>query len=397
VPSALSEGGQQTLLASVERAGLALPASALRYVELVLISRGSTKALAIRDALKRYCGALQQAEGEAQEVLQELKRLMDTPSSETAISAGLHLHCEKYWRTMTGILAVLPELLQWLQPIAAARGGAERLFVSGSRGAAAFVPRGFPDFLKPYRAVVARHRGAMLEEFVGTSWPRAARPNPHEETHLHACRRCARQYTKLWLHRELCFACEQDMRSEGCCPFSERCGRRSFCPHERRCVVCEQWSCEQCNLLRGDGEDAWQLVGQLRPAAVFLDFDRTLCTTKAGASPLQGQHSVDPDLAAVCRGYGHVQIVTRNSRQEDIEAFLKEKDVPVCRVHSVKRMGAKSKAEIILKEMEALGSNGGVGVFVDDDVRELTEPSLAPLVEEGRLRRLLFVRAGGKE
>ena len=31
-----------------------------------------------------------------------------------------------------------------------------------------------------------------------------------------------------------------------------------------------------------------------------MDFDRTLATTKSGASPLQGRHTVDPDLAAIC-------------------------------------------------------------------------------------------------
>merc|ERR1711879_940235 len=113
-----------------------------------------------------------------------------------------------------------------------------------------------------------------------------------------------------WLHRELCFTCESAFRSEGRCPFGDSCGVGSFCLHERRCVVCDQWSCEPCRLLRGDGEDVWQLVAQLQPAVVFLDFDRTLCTTKRGASPLQGNHSVDADLAAVCAGHGCVQIVT---------------------------------------------------------------------------------------
>jgi len=399
VSSALSDAGLSALLAAIGSSGLLLPESALSFVKLVLIARGATKALSIRQALGRYSLALQSATAGVRSVQAELRSLLDAPTTETAVSAGLHLHTEKHWRTMTGIMRTLPPLVEWLEPIAQLQRGANRIFVSGARGAAAFVPRGFPDLLQPYRAVVAKHRNAMLEEFSEQSWPRYSRPKPQEETHFHTCRVCKNRYTKLWLHRELCFGCEAALRSEGRCPYNDKCGVRSFCPHERRCIVCEQWSCDKCRLLRGDGEDVWQLVGSMQPAAIFLDFDRTLCTTKRGNSPLQGNHSVDPDLAAVCTGYGHVQIVTRSSQKEDIEAFLSTRDVPVLAVHCVKRLGAKNKAAIIASELVALQQSGDerAGIFVDDDIRELTDPDLQQLVDEGRLQRLLFVRAGGKE
>lgn len=333
----------------------------------------------------------------AEKTRADLKNLLDCPISESSISAGLHLFCEKYWRMMSGVVLVLPEMLQWLEPISAIRNDAERLFVSGARGAAAFVPRGFSDLLRPYRVKSREHRGKMLEELAQGSWPKSARPNPKEEVKLIACKRCGGQYTRIWLHRELCFSCEAALRDEGRCPYNDRCGRKSFCPHERLCVVCEQHSCEQCQLLRGDGEDVWQVVGHWQPAAIFLDFDRTLATTKCGSSPLIGNHTVDPDLAAVCNGHGKVQIVTRSSRKEDIEQFLAMKGVPICKVNSLKRDGRKNKAEVILEEMEALGLQDGRGLFVDDDIRELTDPGLEPLVASGRLQRFLFVRAGGKE
>ena len=38
--------------------------------------------------------------------------------------------------------------------------------------------------------------------------------------------------------------------------------------------------------------------GAATPLA-FFDFDRTLCTTKSGGSPLQGKHALDAELAAV--------------------------------------------------------------------------------------------------
>eukprot|EP00959_Pyramimonas_sp_CCMP1952_P222893 4659924-Pyramimonas_sp.AAC.1 len=67
----------------------------------------------------------------------------------------------------------------------------------------------------------------------------------------------------------------------GKCPYSKRCaGGGVFCPHGRKCVACDAWSCEECGLVRGDGEDAAALVQRLRPHSLFLDFDRTLATTK---------------------------------------------------------------------------------------------------------------------
>merc|ERR1712129_19378 len=197
--------------------------------------------------------------------------------------------------------------------------------------------------------------------------------------------------------RQLCFTCEEALREEGRCPYSEKCGTRSFCPHARRCVVCEAWSCEACHLIRGDSEDVWQLVGQLRPDVIFLDFDRTLATTKAGASPLQGSHSVDPDLASVCASHDHVQVVTRSSRKEDIETFLAQKAVPVRRVRSLKREGRQSKAEVILEVLDGLDVvSPAVGLSVDDDIRELTDPALKCAADAGRLHRFLLVRGESK-
>ena len=38
-----------------------------------------------------------------------------------------------------------------------------------------------------------------------------------------------------------------------------------------------------------------------------------------------------------------------------------------------------------------------VDLFVDNDIRKLTDASLMQLVNEDRLHRTLFVRTGGKE
>merc|ERR1712151_1017058 len=105
--------------------------------------------------------------------------------------------------------------------------------------------------------------------------------------------------------------------------------------------------------------------------------DKTKCNffgVRAQASPLENNHSVDSDLASICSSYGCVQIVTRSSRKEEIEQFLSERGVPVRKVHSIKRLGAKNKAEIISKELaEMSADDSGVGLFVDDDIKELTD------------------------
>jgi hypothetical protein len=137
-----------------------------------------------------------------------------------------------------------------------------------------------------------------------------------------------------------------------------------FCPHECRCFRCDivlGWNgCALCGLVRGDGEDVRRRVEQLlqceaeqlamklrakrqveehqiqeqkqlaqkpqevrgstsrcRPKqllAVFLDFDRTFCSTKRGASPLHGscEHSIDPDLLWVATVCQHCYVITRN-------------------------------------------------------------------------------------
>jgi hypothetical protein len=70
---------------------------------------------------------------------------------------------------------------------------------------------------------------------------------------------------------------------------------------------------QECGFFFGDGEDVQCLVERLSPAAIYLDFDRTLCTTKGGGSPLVGNHSLDPGLASVLSVYAdRAVVVTRN-------------------------------------------------------------------------------------
>lgn len=377
------------LLARVVAAVPEIPAQGRHYIKTVLIARGATKAITIREAQQKYLRVLEGVLTDAGQLMTEL----EAPSPEAHKATFLHVTKRKFRNATKGIIHALSEMLRWLQRISVITRGEDCMFVSGSTGAAAFVPQGFADILRPYRSQVSKYRAVMLSELTLTGRPRSMTSG--KESNFRTCNCCKQQYSRLWVHRGVCFLCEDVIRSEGRCPYNVRCGSRSFCPHSRCCFVCDQVSCEECRLFHGDGEDVWQLVGHLRPDVVFLDFDRTLATTKSGASPLSGNHSVDPDLAGVCASHEQVHIVTRSSRKADIHEFLSTKGVKVYCVHSVKVDGWQNKAEVINAVLATLPPES-MALFVDDDICELTHLGLLPLVKQHRLHRLLFVRAGGK-
>lgn len=130
-------------------------------------------------------------------------------------------------------------------------------------------------------------------------------------------------------------------------------------------------------------------VDRLHADIVFLDFDRTICSTKGGGNPLQGNHSADPDLVALAALHGNVHVVTRNQHTENIKTFLKSHCGVELPVHSVK--GPDGKANVILKLMgeTAIKERTAVAIFVDDDIRELSYPNLH---ECRQLHKILFVR-----
>ena len=243
----------------------------------------------------------------------------------------------------------------------------------------------------------------------------------------------------------------------------------AFCAHQRKCAVCDSGflPCPLCRLARGDGERCveicaeigLEICGDLRRSAeigfetgfetgdgsggdgsggdgsgggtggggtggglagvgggglraVFLDFDRTLCSTKAGRSPLLGLHNVDPELASLCTTYP-VYVVTRNPHEAEIVTFLEQRGVAVARVCVVPKRA--SKADVMVQVLPSLKSASQLAqvspyeahaddaarapervtpvqaVFVDDDVRELMRPSVAELPG---LLRVLFRRTG---
>ena len=159
----------------------------------------------------------------------------------------------------------------------------------------------------------------------------------------------------------------------------------------------------------GDGEDVAALVESEQPRAVFLDFDRTLCTTKSGANPTRGRHAADPDLLAVAASRRETHVVTRNSHVDDVAAWMRANGVREPRVHHVGKGVSKGRVIAdILRELESReddptareardgeGDENGEkqrrarGIFADDGVAELLDPEVAAIPG---LVRVLFSR-----
>jgi hypothetical protein len=172
--------------------------------------------------------------------------------------------------------------------------------------------------------------------------------------------------------------------------------------------------------------------------ALGTDVNRTLCTTRSGATPLPAsgrvKHVVDAELKAAVAMHPSAHVVTRNSHRDDIERFLAQEGLGGMRVHVVPKKMPKGKyildhivnpAKGTSQEAPTasaataatgpstpssppseaantlMGSNydhtsGGereqvTCLFVDDDVRELV--SDAWLREDPGVHRALFVRA----
>jgi len=184
------------------------------------------------------------------------------------------------------------------------------------------------------------------------------------------------------------------------CPLGLRCrGKQrgtppSMCPHDLRCVVCDMWSCYRCGIVHADGEQTQLVVEEDRPDMLFLDFDRTLATTRTGGNPLDPKLSVKPTVepslrqAALSFPAGRVHVVTRNSHSYEIKAFLEQHGLSHVEVHSVKQVGATTKADV----MRRLLPDGHFAYFCDDSVAEVVDPNLRQLTRERRLVTIFFSR-----
>jgi hypothetical protein len=238
----------------------------------------------------------------------------------------------------------------------------------------------------------------------------------------HCCVLCNAARPTLWIHRGVCFECDDLSRAAGKCPLAwqnSRCDPRLFCVHgscgdRGVCLLCDNSWCGTCRFYRGDGEEVLRLASLLRPAVIYLDWDRTFCSTRGGGSPLKGQHTLDQELLALVHDRVSdnagavaqkrtVHVVTRNSYRDDIVAFLEQhglgrEDIPI---HTVTK--GQSKVDVIhrtaIDSIASAGAGSGTVrvLFVDDSIEELLDEGAVGNAEKGdgpqlELLRVLFVR-----
>ena len=312
------------------------------------------------------------------------------------------------------------------RPSMIACGDGARLFVAGDAlQRTMFYPAEFSAVVRMLGEAAAAARSLdarMRHEVALEGWPpppSALRTRVDLNGDLR-CGRCGHRSTKVWLTKGVCWQCDASLRAGGQCPYDLRQAAiapgappsrskldgveahfgRTVCEHQGQCLVCDAGfsPCSTCRLARGDGETVAALChsivsttpAPLDPCLVlFYDFDRSLATTKSGASPLQGgEHAVDTELAALAAQHA-MHVVTRNSHSSDIAAFLQAKGVRCAGVHVVRK--GRSKAEAMLDALPCLATASGPrAIFVDDTVRECCDERIAAL--PGVLYRVLFRR-----
>jgi hypothetical protein len=299
-----------------------------------------------------------------------------------------------------------------------------QLFVAGddarSNNTCLFVPKGFQlgNFIALSRDLLDKVLLPTMNIAIASeSWPPrlgslrtrviayeeiAVKSLPPRRKPLHVCNGCKGHFdSTLWIRQNLCYVCEGVKRNNvdltQClfedCKFRDK----AFCPHFKRCFVCDSpHSCEKlCRLSRGDGEAATALVETIQPRLLLLDFDRTLASTRSGASPLPKKghpHSIDGDLKVAVtaqKAYGSSHVVTRNSHKSHIEEFLVMHGLEELakNVHVVPKK--KTKGSFIKETFFSEGPQ--TSIFIDDDIRELVKDPW--LKNCDHIHRLLFVRA----
>ena len=304
---------------------------------------------------------------------------------------------KKHETTLGGVRAAVAGALCWLERIAHDNADETVLFVGcdtdASRVTTSFMPNGFelPHLLEGPRAILEAHSVLMVRRLHEHGWPQWVLDAAvgGKRTSAQTCGHCGFQHSATWVRGGCCLGCEHRVRTSGRCPFGAgggraRCTAQAWCPHAQRCLLCDGWSCAACRFHQGDGEDVASLVASLQPAAVFLDFDRTLCSTKGG-SPLKGNHSIDEELVSLCSLLaGRVHVVTRNAHVDDIRTFLIEQGLADLPVHRVKRPA--SKAQVVCDPRWRHAGATGLGrdagdkqapvLFVDDNIAEHLDPEI---------------------
>lgn len=428
----------QRILSRV-RSELQWPAEAVAFLSLSIAARGGFKALAIVEELKLYSMHLSKVPARIEEALKLYKDAQSDmidhftfdgdDISKDVLSAAVSRHREIHH--LRGALSACRENSKWVEILGGTSIGHARLFVAGdnaaSNNACAFVPQGFElgSFVATSRELLDRILIPTMQNVLAfEAWPpttgsRRNRVLAFDEftlmqaqigkKKLQQCLTCCGFFNSRWIRHQLCSICEMIKReqSDGNKCFFVHCKADAYCPHFRRCFVCDApHSCDKfCRLSRGNGEVATELVETIRPQLLLLDFDRTLASTKSGASPLPKRtsirhskegysHSIDQDLRAaiiVQQAYGESHVVTRNSHKSEIEAFLRMHGLEEL-ANNVHVVGKKvSKGRFVRETFTTKKDQDPSILFVDDDIRELSSDTW--LRTSRHVHRLLFVRA----
>jgi len=387
------------------------PEHVVRYAHLCLVGRGIDKALRLRGELARLARAFSAARLE----MAALSAISATALAAVAPNNGddiplAAVELRRRLAFLQGLAEVVEDAEGWISGILAGRRFA---FLAGD-GRVGAVPRGWrtiPEALERFEAAKYRFEPRAQRLLACVGWPPQPGAINCDIAGDIACWNCGARVRPLWVHRGACFACSGRRRSKGRCPYRD-CPPDAFCPHAGRCLMCEEWSCMQCRLLRLDGEGVAALVEAHNPPALFLDFCQTLATTKRGQAPHVGIHTVQPDLAEVARRHGNVHVVTRNRHIAEIREFLAGHDLSGIPVHAAGGRGGPGKAERIasllvpasvaattslagsspatvagaVPQPTTAAEESAIGVFVDDDISE----HLAPELQKLGLCRVLF-------
>lgn len=418
------------------------PDRAVEFLSLSISARGGFKALAIVEELKLYSAQIRNVpsrleaseEQYANALSSHLRNLSVDKSykgTDEDLSTAVSQHKEIHH--LQGMLKASFENEKWVQVLTSLDlegSKTTRLFVAGDdavhNSTCAFVPKGFQlgSFIKSSREILDKILLPTMRNVLAyEDWPPARDSRRRRisaytvdtlkgyvgKKKLQQCIECHGYFDSRWIRYGICSICEtrtRESRTEGECFFAScKAGADAFCRHYQRCFVCDApHSCNECRLYRGDGEVVMSLVETLQPKLLLLDFDRTLCSTKSGASPLPKNalhsktkegyvHSIDPDLKAAVlahQAFGCAHVVTRNPHKEDIQTFLKVHGLQTLAVH-VHVVPKKVTKGSYIQEHFSLGKEEDDSIlFVDDDVKELSvDPWLrtSPLVH-----RILFVR-----
>jgi len=418
------------------------PKETVDFLSLSIAARGGFKALAIVEELSLYSMLLSKLPGRVEKELQRYKDAQmtvidqfrvcqqDTFVSDDDLSAAVLRHKEIHH--LNGTLKVCRENTKWITVLDnlvfnLTGGRNSRLFVAGDDATSnsSFVPEGFQlgTFVSSSRTILDEILiPTMRRTLENESWPptlgsRRRRVLAFDEItikdatigkkKLQQCSNCSGFFDSRWIRHQICSICEAIKRDQSdgssCLFVGCKAGSEAYCSHDRRCFICDApHSCDQCRLSMGNGEVVTAMVETIRPKLLLLDFDRTLCSTKSGSSPLPKQsakrhskegysHSLDSELKVAVlaqQTHGKSYVITRNSHKAEIEAFLEMHGLRdlAKNVHVVPK-GVKKGAYI----RDTFSSErGDTFLFVDDCIRELTVDSW--LRTFPNMHRLLFRR-----